>query len=156
MVKSEREYRNMMMEIREAAKAKRINKVVTGYASTFDEPYVFPAKVGLWEQQRRAFDETDVGRHYADDHEGRVFARTRNNTLRVEPDEKGLFIEADLGGTEIGRTVRRDRRRLHRQNEFSYGQSEAKNRTTPVSDLHEAHNEGGQTLRRERSFDSGQ
>jgi HK97 family phage prohead protease len=39
------------------------------------------------------------------DHKGRVFARTRNNTLRVEPDEKGLFIEADLGGTEIGREL---------------------------------------------------
>jgi HK97 family phage prohead protease len=39
------------------------------------------------------------------DHRGRVFARTRNNTLRVEPDEQGLFIEADLGGTEIGREL---------------------------------------------------
>ena len=39
------------------------------------------------------------------DHEGRVFARTGNNTLTVTPDEKGLFITADLGGTEIGRNL---------------------------------------------------
>ena len=39
------------------------------------------------------------------DHRGRVFARTRNNTLTVTPDDKGLFIEADLGGTEIGREL---------------------------------------------------
>ena len=39
MVKSEREYRNMTMEIREAVEGEEDqNKVVTGYASTFDEP----------------------------------------------------------------------------------------------------------------------
>ena len=32
-----------------------------------------------------------------------MFARITNNTLRVIPDERGLFIEADLGGTELGR-----------------------------------------------------
>ena len=39
------------------------------------------------------------------DHEGRVFARMSNNTLTVIPDEKGLLIEADLGGTELGRQL---------------------------------------------------
>jgi HK97 family phage prohead protease len=38
-------------------------------------------------------------------HEGRVFARTSNNTLSVFPDEKGLAIQADLGGTDIGRQL---------------------------------------------------
>jgi HK97 family phage prohead protease len=38
-------------------------------------------------------------------HEGRVFARTRNNTLSLTSDEHGLLIEADLGGTEIGRQL---------------------------------------------------
>jgi HK97 family phage prohead protease len=32
-----------------------------------------------------------------------VFARQSNGTLRVETDDHGLAIEADLGGTEIGR-----------------------------------------------------
>ena len=53
-----------------------------------------------------AFDETDMSDVIMQyDHEGRVFARTGNNTLSVEPDEKGLFITADLGGTEIGRNL---------------------------------------------------
>jgi HK97 family phage prohead protease len=34
-----------------------------------------------------------------------VFARISNNTLRVQPDDQGLFIEADLGGTELGRQL---------------------------------------------------
>ena len=33
----------------------------------------------------------------------RVRARIKNNTLTVRPDEKGLFVKADLGGTDIGR-----------------------------------------------------
>ena len=39
------------------------------------------------------------------DHEGRVFARTRNKTLTVVPDEHGLKIRADLSGTTIGRQL---------------------------------------------------
>ena len=104
MVKSDREYRNMTLSVNETDE-----KTVTGYASTFDEPYLLYSGEGfeLWETvDRSAFDNTDmtdVIMQY--NHEGRVFARTRNNTLRVKPDEKGLFIEADLGGTEIGREL---------------------------------------------------
>ena len=105
-----REYRNMAMQIREAQEGEEEQKmVVNGYASTFDEPYKLFGGEGweLWETvDRTAFDETDmtdVIMQY--DHRGRVFARTRNNTLQVKPDEKGLFIEADLGGTAIGREL---------------------------------------------------
>lgn len=34
------------------------------------------------------------------DHNGRVFARTTNNTLVVEADDTGLFMAADLSKTE--------------------------------------------------------
>lgn len=55
---------------------------------------------------KNAFDDTDMSDVIMQyDHKGRVFARTRNNTLTVKPDDKGLFIEADLGGTEIGREL---------------------------------------------------
>ena len=53
-----------------------------------------------------AFDEcdmSDVIMQY--DHEGRVFARTKNGTLRLAPDENGLQVTAELGGTEIGRQL---------------------------------------------------
>ena len=46
---------------------------------------------------------TDVIMQY--NHEGRVFARTSNGTLELDPDEHGLHIRADLGGTEIGRQL---------------------------------------------------
>ena len=39
------------------------------------------------------------------DHQGRVFARISNGTLSVEADERGLLIDADLGGTELGRQL---------------------------------------------------
>lgn len=110
MVKNDREYRNMTMEVREAVDGdENEKKIVVGYASTFDEPYKLFGGEGweLWEVvDRTAFDETDMDDVIMQyDHRGRVFARTRNNTLRVEPDERGLFIEADLGGTEIGREL---------------------------------------------------
>lgn len=110
MIKSEREYRNMTVEVREPEpEAEETRKTVVGYASTFDEPYKLFTGEGweYWETvERTAFDETDMSDVIMQyDHKGRVFARTRNNTLRVEPDEKGLFIEADLGGTEIGREL---------------------------------------------------
>ena len=109
MVKNDREYRNMMMEVREAGEGEEGKKIVNGYASTFDDPYLLFSGEGweLWEVvDRTAFDETDMSDVIMQyDHRGRVFARTRNNTLSVEPDEKGVFIEADLGGTEIGREL---------------------------------------------------
>ena len=111
-VKNDREYRDMTMEIR-SAEAEDVEqeerKVVKGYASTFNEPYT------LYENDdwrfdevvdARAFDNTDMSDVIMQyDHEGRVFARMSNNTLTVTPDEKGLLIEADLGGTELGRQL---------------------------------------------------
>lgn len=110
MPSKEREYREMMLAIEkrdEAEEPEEEHMVVTGYASTFDDPYLLwkDADVEVYEQvDRHAFDETDmqdVIMQY--DHQGRVFARVRNNTLTVTPDDKGLFISADLSGTDIGR-----------------------------------------------------
>lgn len=110
-VKSEREYRDMTMEIRTAEneEAPEERKVVTGYASTFNEPYTLYEDDG-WRFNEvvdaRAFDNTDMSDVILQyDHCGRVFARISNNTLTVTPDEKGLLIEADLGGTELGRQL---------------------------------------------------
>ena len=109
MVKNDREYRNMTMQIRNAEGAEDGKMIVSGYASTFDEPYKLYSGEGweLWETvDRSAFEETDMSDVIMQyNHEGRVFARTRNNTLSVATNEKGLFIEADLSGTEIGREL---------------------------------------------------
>ena len=103
---NEREYRNMTLEVRDEVEEKMM---VAGYASTFDEPYTLYEDEDLIYTEkvdRTAFDETDmtdVIMQY--DHAGRVFARNTNNTLSVNPDEQGLFIEADLSGTELGRQL---------------------------------------------------
>ena len=105
-IKTEREYRNLSLR---AMENDGDEKIVTGYASTFDEPYLLFEGDGFKFYEvvdRDAFDNTDkddVIMQY--DHTGRVFARTRNNTLEIEADDKGLFIRADLGGTEIGRQL---------------------------------------------------
>jgi len=110
-VKKDREYRDMTIEIRtaETEEAPEERKIVRGYASTFNEPYT------LYENDdwrfnevvdANAFDNTDMSDVIMQyDHEGRVFARMSNNTLTVTPDERGLLIEADLGGTELGRQL---------------------------------------------------
>ena len=110
-VKSDREYRDMTMEVRTAEneEAPDERKMVTGYASTFNEPYtLFEDESWRFNEvvDARAFDNTDMSDVIMQyDHEGRVFARMSNNTLTVTPDEKGLLIEADLGGTELGRQL---------------------------------------------------
>lgn len=42
------------------------------------------------------------------DHKGRVFARTTNNTLIVEPNNKGLFVAGDLSRTDKARDLHAD------------------------------------------------
>ena len=107
-VKPNREYRNMKLEVREITDGED-EMIVTGYASTFEEPYKLFDGEGweYWEVvDRGAFDETDMSDViFQYDHRGRVFARTRNKTLEVKPDDEGLFIQADLGGTAIGREL---------------------------------------------------
>ena len=87
---------------------------VTGYATTFNEPYELFCydnwegyRIHVMEQlDAEAFancDMSDVIMQY--NHEGRVFARTSNGTLKLTTDQHGLFVEADLSGTEIGRQL---------------------------------------------------
>lgn len=104
-----RQYRALTLEVRKAEEGEENNYQVRGYATTFNEPYT------LWrtsdyefieEIDKDAFSEcdmSDVIMQY--DHEGRVFARTSNKTLSLTIDERGLLINADLGGTETGRAL---------------------------------------------------
>ena len=112
-MKNNREYRDMILTVvadQDGPDEERDEKkTVAGYASTFNEPYVLYEDEDLvYREQvdRSAFDDTDMDDVIMQyNHEGRVFARITNNTLRVSPDDKGLFIEADLGGTELGRQL---------------------------------------------------
>lgn len=109
---NEREYRDFkltVLNIDEEKEEKEDRKVVFGYASTFNQPYElfeFDGIKYMEQVDRNAFDDADMSDViFQYDHEGRVFARQSNGTLTVTPDEKGLAIEADLGGTEIGRNL---------------------------------------------------
>lgn len=108
-----RQYRNIDVSCFERRSEDDGEKTVTGYATTFNQPYelyrdAWDGMIYIVREQvdPEAFKETemsDVIMQY--DHEGRVFARTSNNTLELDPDEHGLHIRANLGGTELGRQL---------------------------------------------------
>lgn len=108
----DRQYRNLVLEVREG---ETDDKIVEGYATTYDEPYYMFRERGKdgytievrEEISSHAFDNTDMSDVIMQyNHEGRVFARLSNGTLTLDKqDPKGLFIKADLGGTEIGRQL---------------------------------------------------
>ncbi len=106
-MKTEREYR--AFEVR-AENADENEKRVKGYATTFGTPYTLFEGDEIEVREvidPDAFDETDltdVIMQY--NHEGRVFARISNGTLEVRADKpNGLLINAELGGTDLGRQV---------------------------------------------------
>ena len=103
-MKTDREYRAFEV------KANDEEMRVTGYATTFDEPYTLYDD-GEYEVREvidsSAFDNCDMSDVILQyNHEGRVFARLSNGTLKLDIDKpNGLKIDADLGGTELGREV---------------------------------------------------
>jgi len=104
-----REYRKIETAELETRKSESGEMVVEGYATTFNQPYELMRDKGMIVNEQvdaRAFDETDMSDTIMQyDHEGRVFARVKNGTLQLTPDEHGLRVTANLGGTEIGRQL---------------------------------------------------
>ena len=104
-----REYRKIDATLMETRRDDDGRRIVEGYATTFNQPYELlrDGNVIVNEQvDAGAFNETDMSDTIMQyDHEGRVFARVKNGTLRLDPDEHGLKVTADLGGTEIGRQL---------------------------------------------------
>ena len=108
-----RQYRDINVSSFDRRAEGETEKIVSGYATTFNEPYElyrdnFGGYTFIVREQidPNAFDEcdmTDVIMQY--NHEGRVFARNSNGTLKLNPDFHGLHIQANLGGTEIGRQL---------------------------------------------------
>lgn len=107
----DREFRLFEFEIRAAAAedGKPEELYVEGYAVRFNETTV------LWEYNDVQYKErvaptalaeadmSDVIFNY--NHGGKVMARTRNKTLELKVDSKGLFIRARLDGTQEGRKL---------------------------------------------------
>lgn len=107
MIKPEREYRNV--ELKEF-ELKDEGYIVEGYAALFDAPYV------LWEDEdgkkysevisKDAFGNTDLSDVvFLFNHEGKPFARLKNDTLQLTFDEKGIKVRADLSSTASSRDM---------------------------------------------------
>lgn len=107
-IKEDREYRRINVQDLET-RSEDNSMIVEGYATTFNQEYTLYEYDGyrvVESVDSRAFDNTDMNDVIMQyDHQGRVFARIKNGTLQITPDEHGLHIRADLGGTEIGRQL---------------------------------------------------
>lgn len=106
---NDREYRALAMSVRARDEPGEGEMRVHGYATTFNEPYMLYRREDyeLFEQvDAHAFDECDMSDVIMQfDHAGRVYARTRNNTLALKIDKRGLYIEADLSRTDSARQL---------------------------------------------------
>ena len=115
-IQAGREYRAMSMTATDNVDQEGDEaRTVEGYATTFDEPYYLytiyndddTVYATVYEEvERDAFREADLSDVIMQyDHQGRVFARLSNDTLRLEQDDHGLKVRAYLGGTELGRQL---------------------------------------------------
>ena len=108
MIKPDREYRNFasfnLIETRAAEDgSENDNKIVEGYASTF-EPYdLFEFNNEIYREviDRNAFNDADLSDVvFLRDHAGAVLARTKNNLISLMVDDGGLFTRTDLSKTD--------------------------------------------------------
>ena len=107
-----REYRSMELRAAKREEGAEQSFIVEGYATTFGEEYELfrDGKYVVMEQvDKDAFKNTDMSDVvFQIDHEGRVYARTRNGSLSLEIDDHGLLTKANLGLTESSRSVYED------------------------------------------------
>lgn len=110
-----RQFRNIvtMRAVSDESEDKKEYRV-TGMATTFNQPYTLyeyknwdGVDVEIREQiDSHAFDDCDMKDViFQLNHEGRVYARTRNKTLSLSIEKEGLEVNAYLGGTEEGRKI---------------------------------------------------
>lgn len=106
ILKSDREYRNFSFRVLGEAPE---DKIIEGYAVLFDEPTVLYSAGEIDYKEvvdRNAFDGVDMSNVVLNfNHGGKPVARTKNKTLELNVDDKGLRIRADLSGTQEGREM---------------------------------------------------
>lgn len=104
-----REYRNMAPLVVQRAQDGEQNYHATGYATTFDVPYLLYEWDGIkyFEQvSSNALDGADLSDVVCRfDHDGHVYARTKNGTLKLTVDGHGLMTDIDLSTTEAARQM---------------------------------------------------
>ena len=111
MISNEREYRSFNIEKRAKQDNDESDYIVEGYASTFEEYTLYESEDYIWREriEPKAFDEADLTDVvFLLDHTGRVYARTKNDTVELSVDDKGFFTRTDLSKTSASRSVYED------------------------------------------------
>lgn len=112
MPSKEREYRSLEIRRAERAEGEEKNYIVDGYATTFGDVYELYRDGNYIVKEtvdRDAFKNTDMSDVvFQINHEGRVYARTRNGSITLDTDEHGLHHRTDLGLTSSSRSVYED------------------------------------------------
>ena len=110
-IKNDREYRMIQMPEMQfrALEDEDQQYIVEGYATTFDDPYVlfeYDGNKYMEQITRDALLNADMGDViFLYNHEGMVYARQSNGTLRLSINEHGLYVRADLSSTEASRQM---------------------------------------------------
>lgn len=110
-MKNDREYRSFDLVKRAKEENEESSYIVEGYASTFEEYTLYEDDEVIYKEriEPTAFDEADLSDVvFLLDHTGRVYARTKNGTVSLSTDEKGLFTRTDLSKTTASRGVFED------------------------------------------------
>lgn len=84
---------------------------VEGYASTFETYELFRDGGYIWNEKIMpdAFDEADMDDVvFLRDHQGQVYARTKNGLIEITPDDKGLWTKTNLSKTSAAREMYED------------------------------------------------
>ena len=112
MPSKEREYRSMPLNIEKRAEGEDKSYIVEGYATTFGDTYELyrDGKYIVMERvDKDAFANTDMSDVvFQFDHEGRVYARTKNGTVELNVDNIGLHQKTDLSRTSSSRAAYED------------------------------------------------
>lgn len=110
-IKNDREYRNFQNFELKRAEGEEDSFIVEGYASTFESYSMWDFGDEEWREEISpdAFKNTDMTDVvFLRDHVGQVFARTKNSTVALLPDERGLFTRTNLGSTSASRGMYED------------------------------------------------
>lgn len=110
-MKNDREYRSFDLIKRDESEGDKPSFLVEGYASTFEEYTLGSDESGVYNEriEPTAFDETDMSDVvFLLDHTGRVYARTKNDTVKLSVDDHGLLTQTDLSKTSASRQVYED------------------------------------------------
>lgn len=106
-----KEIRSVVLNIADIQQEQENDLVVSGYAVVFEQPTILFEMDGVQYKEiidRHALDNadlTDVPFKYNHSENFLVLARTRNKTLNLRIDDKGLFVTANLANVQTGQDL---------------------------------------------------